>query len=64
MSTTTHPFTPEEIMAFVDGEFSADHAQSLSAHLDHCPECSSLATEQRGLSHQLAGWQVEPVPNG
>jgi type IV pilus assembly protein PilA len=62
MSNTTHPFTPEEIMAFVDGEFSADHAQSLSAHLDHCPECSSLATEQRGLSHQLAGWQVESVP--
>ncbi len=49
-------------MAFLDGELSAERAQSLSTHLQQCPECSSLATEQRGLSHQLAGWQVEPVP--
>jgi type IV pilus assembly protein PilA len=62
MNTTTHPFAPEEIMAFVDGELSADRAQSLSAHLDQCPECSSLATEQRGLSRQVTGWQVEPLP--
>src|SRR5260370_14093302 len=62
MSTTTHPFAPEGIMAFVDGELSADRAQSLSAHIDQCAECSTLATDFRGLSDQMSGWQVESVP--
>jgi hypothetical protein len=62
MSTTTHPFTPEEIMAFVDCELSADRAQSLSAHVDQCAECSKLVTEFRSLSRQMTGWQVELVP--
>jgi type IV pilus assembly protein PilA len=62
MSTTTHPFTPEEIMAFVDGELSADRAQSLSDHIDQCAECSVLATELRGLSRQMTSWKVEIVP--
>jgi type IV pilus assembly protein PilA len=62
MSTTTHPFTPEEVMAFVDGELSADRAQSISAHLDQCAECSRLAAEQRGLSLQMTSWRVEVVP--
>src|SRR5882762_9331316 len=62
MSTTTHPFAPEEIMAFIDGELSADRAQSLSAHIDQCAECTVLATELRGLSRQMASWEVEIVP--
>jgi hypothetical protein len=62
MNATTHPFTPEEIMAFVDGELSADRTQSLSAHLDQCAECSTLAIGFRGLSCQMTSWQVEIVP--
>jgi type IV pilus assembly protein PilA len=62
MSTTTHPFTPEEVMAFVDGELSADRAQCLSAHLDHCADCSKLATDVRGLSREMSSWQVDVVP--
>jgi len=62
MSTTTHPFAPEEVMAFVDGELSADRAQSLTAHLDQCAECSALAGNFRRESLQIAGWQVEMVP--
>jgi hypothetical protein len=62
MSTATHPFTPEEIMAFVDGELSAERAQSLSAHLDQCPECSKVATDVRGLSGQMTSWEVGIVP--
>jgi len=42
MNTTTHPFTKEEVMAFLDGELSSDHAQSLSAHLDQCPSALHL----------------------
>jgi hypothetical protein len=62
MTTTTHPFTPEEVMAFVDGELSADRAESLSVHVDQCIECSNLLTHLRGLSRQMTTWQVGPVP--
>jgi hypothetical protein len=59
MSTTTHPFAPEEIMAFVDGELSADRAQSLSAHFDQCSECQQVAETIRSTSHKTAIWTVE-----
>jgi hypothetical protein len=62
MCSATHPFSPEEIMAFVDGELSAERAQTLSDHLGECGECSSLVTDFRGVSGQVIVWQVEPVP--
>ncbi len=58
MSTTAHPFTPEEIMAFVDGELSADRAQSLSAHIDQCSECHQIAEAIRSTSKEMAAWSV------
>jgi hypothetical protein len=57
-----HPFAPEEVMAFVDGEFSADRAQSLSAHIDQCAECSEAAAAFRNTSHSLSNWRVAGVP--
>ena len=62
MSTTTHPFAPEEIMAFVDGELSADRAQSVSAHIGQCAECATVAANHRGLSEQMTSWRVELAP--
>ncbi len=62
MSTTTHPFAPEEVMAFVDGELSADRAQSVSAHIDQCTECSEVAAEFRSTSHSLSNWRIAAVP--
>jgi hypothetical protein len=62
MNTTTHPFAPEEIMAFVDGELPADRAPILSAHLNECAECTKLATNARDLARQVSSWQVEVVP--
>src|SRR6267154_1365546 len=61
MSTTTHPFASEEIMAFVDGELSDDRAQSVSAHLDQCSECCEAAAAIRTTSHSLSQWQVDPL---
>ncbi|HEV1993942.1 MAG TPA: DUF4349 domain-containing protein [Candidatus Acidoferrum sp.] len=61
MSTTTHPFTPEEVMAFVDGELSADRTQSLSAHLDQCAECHEAAAALRTTLHALSQWRVDPL---
>jgi hypothetical protein len=61
MSSTTHPFTPEEVMAFVDGELSADRAQSISAHIDYCAECQEIVTTFRKSSTALSQWAVPPV---
>ena len=62
MSTTTHPFAPEEIMALIDGELPAERVQSVSAHVEGCPECSALAAELRGLSRQINTWEVVGFP--
>ena len=59
MTTTEHPLAPDEIMAFVDGELSADRTQSVSAHVGQCPECTALVSELRDLSVQMAVWQVD-----
>jgi hypothetical protein len=58
MSTTTHPFTPEEIMAFLDGELTADRAQSLSTHIEQCSECQQTAESFRSTSRKTSAWVV------
>ena len=62
MNATTHPFAPEEIMALLDGEFPADRAQAISAHIEQCTECSTQAEGLRRLSRQVTDWQAELVP--
>jgi len=64
MNTTTHPLTREEIMAFVDGELSTDRAQSFSAHVGECAECSTFAAELRALSSQITAWPAQQIPAG
>jgi hypothetical protein len=63
MSTTTHPFTPEEIMAFVDGELSADRAQALSAHIVQCADCKKVKDSLRNTSLAFTNWTVTAVPS-
>ena len=62
MSTTTHPFTPEEVMAFVDDELSAEQTQAVSSHIGQCAECATIAANHRGLSEQMTSWRVELAP--
>jgi anti-sigma factor RsiW len=59
---TTHPVAPEEIMAFLDGEFSAADAQAISAHLDHCAKCAGIAEQFRSTSQSLSRWSVPAIP--
>jgi hypothetical protein len=61
-TAAVHPFAPEEVMAFFDGELPAAEAKALAAHLDGCSECASLAGQFRGLSQSLSQWNVPPVP--
>jgi hypothetical protein len=54
-----HPIEQEELMAYLDGELSADQATQALSHLELCPECQTLATDFRRVSHDLMTWEVE-----
>lgn len=58
MSTSTHPVAPEEAMASLDGELSADCARSVSTHLTECSECNKTTDAFRNISASLAKWTV------
>jgi len=62
MSTTTHPIAPEEIMAFLDGQLSADRTQSVSAHIATCAECRQVGDAIRSSSDMLSDWTVPASP--
>lgn len=62
MNTATHPVAPEEVMAFLDGELSAERAQIVSTHIDECTECQKFGDSFRSTSQSLAGWAIPAVP--
>jgi hypothetical protein len=59
MSTNRHPIEQEELMAYLDGELSADQASETLSHLELCPECQTLIADFRGVSQELMAWEVE-----
>ena len=60
MTAEVHPFPPEEVMAYLDGEVTGQRAIALADHLEHCTECASLADDFCTLSRHLVAWKVEP----
>ena len=54
-----HPFDPETVMSYFDGELSSTEAADLAAHLHVCPDCSKLADDFLHVSTAFAKWQVE-----
>jgi hypothetical protein len=62
MSATTHPVFPEEIMALLDGELPAGRAQTLSSHMETCPDCRGLFQEFQKTKYNVALWQVASAP--
>jgi anti-sigma factor RsiW len=60
MNKISHPIEPEELMAYLDGELTADRAAATAAHLGECAECQGLVAELRGVSQNLKVWKVEP----
>ncbi len=63
MNATTHPVAPEELMAFLDGELSADRVQFISTHIETCAECGDVAKSLRITSKALSQWQTN-TPRG
>jgi hypothetical protein len=58
----THPVTGEELMAYLDGELSADASANVHAHLMQCAACQRLAADLRQVSRDLASWEVANRP--
>jgi hypothetical protein len=62
MNTAAHPVAPEEVMALLDGEISAERTQFVSAHLEQCAECSEAVTSLRDTLHSVLEWTVPVAP--
>lgn len=62
MSRATHPVSPEELMAYLDGELALGRARECAVHLEQCAGCQSLASDLRSVGLQMNAWQVESAP--
>ena len=49
-------------MAYLDGELQPERAVVVHAHVAGCDLCQRLSGELRGVSRDMARWQVEDVP--
>jgi hypothetical protein len=58
MTKIAHPIEPEELMAYLDGELSAERATETAAHLGECVECQGIVDGLRGVSQSLKAWEV------
>ena len=59
MNKIMHPIEPEELMAYLDGELTADRASATAAHLGQCGECQTLVAGLRNVSQHMQAWRIE-----
>ena len=59
MPVNEHPVEQEEVMAFLDGELSAEQAIATASHIEECGDVEKLVAELRSASRQLTGWRIE-----
>lgn len=59
MSKIMHPIEPEELMAYLDGELSAERAAETAAHLAECTECKGIVDGLRRVSQRVHAWEIE-----
>src|SRR5215831_6781919 len=57
-----HSPTPEELMAYLDGEAQASARADIETHVGHCAECQNIIDDLRGVSSAVAQWKVEDAP--
>jgi hypothetical protein len=60
MNKLIHPIEPEELMAYLDGELTADRVSATASHLGECAECQGVVADLRSVSQNLKAWKVEP----
>lgn len=49
-------------MAYLDGELPIAQAAVVQAHVAGCDRCQRSSGELRGVSRDMARWQVEDAP--
>jgi hypothetical protein len=62
MSAADHTARFEELMAWLDGELPDDEARRVQAHVSGCADCQQMEAEMRGVSGQMAQWNVAAAP--
>ena len=62
MTATDHPVSPEDLMAYLDGELPLAQAAVVQAHVAGCDGCQRSSGDLRGVSRDMARWQVEIPP--
>ncbi|MGA2428322.1 MAG: DUF4349 domain-containing protein [Candidatus Acidiferrum sp.] len=61
MIAAEHVVTPEEIMAYRDGELSAERAEVVAGHLQSCADCQDMSDVLGGASQILTSWKIAPL---
>jgi|SRR5579859_140050 len=56
---SNHAVEQEDLMAYLDGELALDRATTAAAHLEHCRECQSIASDLQSVSRRMMAWQIE-----
>jgi Domain of unknown function (DUF4349)/Putative zinc-finger len=59
----THSPTPEEVMAYLDGEPTVMPRALLEAHLADCETCQAIAADLGGVSEHAQAWTVAQSPS-
>ena len=62
MTAADHPVSPEDLMAYLDGELPLAQAAVVQAHVAGCDGCQRSSGELRGVSRDMSRWQVEDPP--
>jgi hypothetical protein len=57
-----HSPTPEELMAYLDGETPADSRVVIETHIGACADCRRTIAELRGVTHAMTAWEPEAAP--
>ena len=60
-TATIHPYGPEEMMVFCDGELSVAETQAVTEHIAECAECAEEVRQFREMSQTLAQWSVPSI---
>jgi Domain of unknown function (DUF4349)/Putative zinc-finger len=62
MRAAEHTPTPGEVMAYLDGELTAERAADVHAHIAGCDECRRIGDGLKKSSRAMLEWQVDEPP--
>src|SRR5262245_5172658 len=59
----SHTPTPEDIMAYLDGESIPMPRDAMDAHIAGCATCQAVVTQLRAVSAETQAWRVGDAPD-